>query len=336
MNLKPILRIAAGAGAVMPWLEKARRGVAELPMAKLLDVLDYIGGWQYEARGAVARLDEEESSKEIVLPEGDIEATREWHVKRNRTELGVGKIRKLPTGEMAFSFQPVQWNTSLWLKSPEGKELEAVNPHLASFQKGKDPLKGVEWKQVKSWLHKDTGFLAQVANAMGKGEVESSTGPKQRRDLNGTGTCPCCFRNIKVKAVGEKYEMALHGYKRPGWGRAEGRCMGVKYEPFELSPKGTEDLIDYLEKDRLPRMKDRLQLLEADKLDTIYHHGRAVDRSYYQWDDALAQEVKNMRLEVNLLEGDIDKLKDLLYGWKLKDLPSEGDKIAPPPGFLAL
>lgn len=87
------------------------------------------------------------------------------------------------------------------------------------------------------------------------------------RDLTNTGTCPFCFRNVKLR----KGLIVLHGYKRPGWGEVYGRCAGVGWEPYERSPEGTKKYRTEVER----RKKDLVARIEEVSSDDF--KGKLVD-----------------------------------------------------------
>jgi hypothetical protein len=77
------------------------------------------------------------------------------------------------------------------------------------------------------------------------------------RTRENTGTCPVCFRNIKLT---DDQKMVHHGYERPGHGYIVGDCFTVKtYLPYELSAEGTKAFISQsssspmLEREQAPR-----------------------------------------------------------------------------------
>lgn len=57
------------------------------------------------------------------------------------------------------------------------------------------------------------------------------------------GTCGICHNIQKL----QQGKLVLHGYTRPGYGWIQGSCFGVKYQPWELSPKAVEDYIKQLD-----------------------------------------------------------------------------------------
>jgi hypothetical protein len=102
--------------------------------------------------------------------------------------------------------------------------------------------------KVYNWLYKKMDARerakALVEELGGREAVEQSVKPVDPRTLEGTGTCPVCFRNIKLNTDNT---MKRHGWNVQGQRQVgsygvswhTGPCIGVGYEPYELSPAGT-------------------------------------------------------------------------------------------------
>ena len=62
----------------------------------------------------------------------------------------------------------------------------------------------------------------------------------KERTLDGTGSCGCCSRNVKMD---DADRMVDHGFVLEGNAR-QGGCVGVGLLPFEMSPEGAEAWLD--------------------------------------------------------------------------------------------
>lgn len=107
-----------------------------------------------------------------------------------------------------------------------------------------------------TWLYKSTDAAAKAAERISTPAfLEQETKNKARRlagDKPGSiGSCPFCERHQKLnpkRAHSGHPTMVLHGYQRPGYGYAVGKCFGVGYPPYELSAAGCEAAVTALEK----------------------------------------------------------------------------------------
>ncbi len=101
-------------------------------------------------------------------------------------------------------------------------------------------VRSESYRTLTQWIEEASvcSDLMQRVNEMLGTEPYVPTDQRVRDDFN-VGTCPACFGRFKIRAHGDSEHMVLHGYLRPGYGSINGRCFGVDYEPYELSPDGT-------------------------------------------------------------------------------------------------
>jgi len=199
---------------------------------------------------------------------------------------------------------------------------------------------------VKTWLRKDTKFLEQISNNLGmptyEDERREKTAPRTR---DNTGTCPCCFRNIKLKArSGNQHPIiVLHGYQRPGWGTIHGSCIGVDFPPFELSPEGTKHLVKMLtrtaedEESYLRRLKagEVTELHEKDGFGGLKTKKVTPEtEGPVKWQRLIDGRIAQTESLLHAVKSDIRLLSQLIAEWKEQPLPFEGEKAKPPPSFL--
>lgn len=147
------------------------------------------------------------------------------------------------------------------------------------------------------------------------------------KTTSGQGTCPVCFRPIKLP----QGVMALHGYERPGTGYIHGECFGVRYKPFEVSPEGTKDYIVYLEgieKD----VQKTLDFLNSDKVVTLHvpkggpwarpgAGTEAISPSDPRWSDALKGAITSNERKIKFFKDEIEVMRARVRAWKPKPLP---------------
>lgn len=147
---------------------------------------------------------------------------------------------------------------------------------------------------------------------------------KTMRSLKGTGTCPVCFRNVKLS----KGKIMRHGWsvrgdrKKRSFGSSwhTGNCQGTYNEPWEVSPKGTETYIVYLANTQQARER-ALSDLETNPPETI----RAVNKDWHRgdgWYEKILEKRKEaVRRDVAALKTEQKDLSKLVADWKPQTLP---------------
>jgi hypothetical protein len=333
-------------------LLKLRKGAdASVSMRQLILVMGHLGGWTIEDFiGLVPQQEEGHHSADG----SDNAAT----IRRIYQQLKSNEVKSLPANptrgthyvmdvkEPKTGYKPeyqyveyLGWvgKDGIRFTSPEGKVFELL-PN--QYSNPSDPYK-MSIYHVTDWLKRDTHFYRQVSDKLEMPTYEEEKGERKPRTRDNTGTCPCCFRNIKLKSRGgeEDYLMVLHGYRRPGWGSTVGRCWGVDFPPFELSPKGTQMLLKEHLEPALESAEKELRRCKAGEVDKLYN-----ERSQKwiteetegpgHWKHLLEVHEVNTENKVKYLKRDIESLEKLIRGWKKQPLPKEGDPIKDPPRFL--
>jgi hypothetical protein len=153
-----------------------------------------------------------------------------------------------------------------------------------------------ELPQARLWtfLYKNglKESAAQVLSSVGAEVVDRALRPSTVRDIENTGTCPCCFKNVKLVGGGV---LMRHGWQVGGdrqkgvWNQSwhSGPCFGTGLVPFEVSPEGTKSFIELL-----TRRKEQIPLDAEGREQKI--------RNYEDW---------------------IKDLNHRLVGWKPQPLP---------------
>jgi len=337
MTLKPILRVAAKKTkeeAFKESLMKLWKGSDSfVKMNFLLEVLQYLGGWSVKKeeslvpfqRGKIVSTDGGKTEDDVLRSYGERQEKGKGSFVLDKFYPGnITKPGPMPGGSFGYTYDDMVAVEVLNITSPKGKEYA-------------HPVKSEYNNKLKEWLRKETNFLDQISQAIGVDApahaTSSGVSKSKPRDLNGTGTCPCCFRNIKVKKTGDLYKMVLHGYERPGWGRTEGECIGVGHQPYELSSEGTKEVVSVLEK-YLRGTSDKLSQFKADRIDRIADGNQVVKKGDLNWTKVYLEKMRELEDNESKLESDVKSFKKLVSDWKLAELPVEGDKVAPPPRFL--
>jgi hypothetical protein len=138
--------------------------------------------------------------------------------------------------------------------APDGDTL-VVSPTVNRYREGKDENGIPTGKEMKiarffTWAYKK-GLQEDAKKYDGKSLTQLKAERElAKRDLTNTGTCPCCFRNVKM--LPNDQAISRHGWNAVGGGwRGEGAwhtsgCRGIDYPPFELSPAGTVEFMKFL------------------------------------------------------------------------------------------
>lgn len=325
-------------------LMKVRKGVMTPleSIGKLTKVLEYLGGWKVEPTVGVVGL---RHSTLFTGDEPEVLAVTAFVRKHEVSSLPASpKVDELYVMDIDLTkpHQGFGLRFKLWvgaagyrITAPDGKEFDIL-PDPAVFsqriQRG-DPRwmpklgpRNSKFNSVRKcfpWLEKETGFKQQVLDALGMGAHVKAP----ERTKENTGSCPCCFRNIKLKkASGAALPtMVSHGYRRPGWGAQVGNCMGVGWPPFELSPAGTKHLVQELEK-KLATHETYLGRLNGAQVTSlsIDKHNTQITPDDPRW----AQYLKSTRVQtertITWISEDIKGLVKLITHWKEEPLPLAG------------
>lgn len=178
--------------------------------------------------------------------------------------------------------------------------------------------------KVAFWLDREGGWKELVNQSLGMEEHV----PGAQRTRENTGHCPVCLQNIKLSPQGR---MVLHGYKRPGdGGGVVGNCFGVGYPPYELSDKGSKAYLDEVILS-LTKIEEKLRELESPNLPsftfTISSNPpkvRMISRGDPLWYRLLEDEISRKKNEINLINVELKRVRELVAKWRVRPLPVEG------------
>jgi len=218
---------------------------------------------------------------------------------------------------------------------------EVTNPSGASVllplkpdYRGRFKVDLLRWKMATfwTWAYKNgiQDDAAAYLDTIGAEEVARVTAPASARSLDGTGTCPACFNNVKLRR-GER--IMRHGWQVQGqrqWGSYgntwhTGPCFGTGYVAFELSPDGTKDYRDQVVipykgsvENELARVKRGADPITVDKGRRWERTLQPGDPEYSRYQDI---SIKQGTKAVSDLEQDIRTLDSRITGWKEAPLP---------------
>lgn len=338
-----ILRVAAKELAedkMLELLAKLRKGATGSVTAKqMIAALNYLGGWTIEPVIGLKPWDDR-LKPDLELAKVN---SREWlegiwqeakkdevttlpsHPAKKRYTMDVSEIGPVPGyGPETIGFSYRKWfgRDAIRYISPEGKIFD-------SFPR--DGLKpNVLDHNLNRWLYKETNLVEQVSKRLGKPTPAQEKEDRAPRTRDNTGSCPCCFGNFKLKAKsgGQLPEIVLHGFKRPGWGSVQGKCIGTSFPPFELSPEGTKHLIKVLE-NRTEDLNNYLKRAERGELEVLYvgTYGRKVVPGDASWADDLERAIRNTKSDIGAVAKDLKTLNKLVSEWKEQPLPEEGKSL---------
>lgn len=176
----------------------------------------------------------------------------------------------------------------------------------------------------------DLNFRANAMAAAGLGEIEKNKyGNRRERDLANTGTCGVCGGNYKMK-IGRLVD---HGFTIPrGWGGRQGKCFGVGYEPFEVSPKACQDYIKLIkgEMEKYSKLLNKAKDGKLNKLMVKGHGFRApmkeITPKDSNWDRQLKMYITNIEGQLRAMNSDLERYTEIVNNWKPDDLPEERER----------
>ena len=321
-------------------LLKFRKGTGDssITLAQTLKILEALGSWHVSEIVGLVQLSPKDrktyvSTNNEQAIQYDYENAKKDEVRVLPTTPENGRVYVMDISPITshsegkhWSFNYLEWRgvNGLRLKSPEGKTYDYLpSRHNLNLDLSRLSL---ELVALKKWLRDETSFLSQVNSALGMDPHEKAI-PRTRAN---TGTCPACFANVKLKNQSGKElpTIVLHGYKRPGWGSVQGRCFGVDYPPFELSPKGTEFVVGIL-KSQLENRESFLKRLQAGEVTMLSDRSGirmlTPESEGSNWKYLISDRTRETEHEIKMIKSDISKLEKLISEWKLLPLPQEGE-----------
>lgn len=135
------------------------------------------------------------------------------------------------------------------------------------------------------------------------------------------GFCPCCGKDFKVL----NGCLVHHGYLRPGIGSIVGDCMGVGWQPHELSPELAKRYLAGLVRQNEKTTKLAEALPNATRLGCKDHRGQVTtlvkgECPDWEWRQAYKSAEWSLRSELKGLEREMTRVQGLVDTWEPKPL----------------
>lgn len=185
-----------------------------------------------------------------------------------------------------------------------GKIKNQEDPFVISYKKLTDELIdiAIDLKEIKKYIV--------------KGRKESDKKIQEENPNKVVRTCPCCFRSIALTKSGT---LVHHGFQRPGYGFQTPSCLGVDFEPYERSDKGSLFMVK-LTKEQLEQSQSNLKKLELANIITevniktkkVIEYG--IDHPEFQYKKSIA--LSKNKSEVEQLKHENEFYNKKLKEWK--------------------
>lgn len=277
----------------------------------------------------------------------------QWPPKK-QLEMLKSEHRRVSNGESAHWGNDTQaQNVRYYMKGIAGWDVEKVGKpdygFLVTASNGKTfrAIQRAGEPSLADWLRDETNYLDVISDKA----AEINRGMKKERLLKnegkalvaGAGTCPACFGGFKLRSRrgAEHPLLVLHGYERPGWGYVNGRCFGVEYPPFELSPEGSKAWVKELgailkglietqtslqKKLREPTSERKEIAFTSQNRDHTLHNERFTP-DHPDWDKAVTRYREKAEFDLDRtvasiteIKADIVDLKRRIATWKPREL----------------
>lgn len=311
---------------------KVRKGAtSSFTLAQIQAIVEALGGSFESFTGLVKGV--RSSGRNMIWADSETEAETYLSVLRKAPAPGgklkpgvmyVSKIDDVAPQPGGFRIFFDSFTAAIGVKIELGGKSAELLPSEYSIQEARDyvhqgPRKeSVRASEVVGWLAKNTDWVAR-ANAFLNMEEHV---PAEARTRDRTGSCPVCFQNVKLASE----KIVLHGYKRPGHGTVQGKCIGVGFPPFELSVKGTKEFLDEYLEPGLRSLKESRKALDAEDLTTVKPYNREYTRNDPEWDMMLRRAKEDLDARVKSAERERDAYERLVRNWKERPLPKEGER----------
>ncbi len=346
------LRVASRYAALMTEqkmldiLAKIRKGTgySNLSLSQVTQIFNFLPGWSIEPFIGLVQMHGyggADADKRALLAERDEGAARGQYEHMKKHEVASLPSHPAELQDYYMDIEPFRdwfageggphyWGTNYrhWrgakgmkVTSPSGAQFEVLP---SRFDKVWEPAKYFYTDKIWPWLVKHTSFKADVNQALG---TEPHM-PAQTRTRESTGTCPACWRNIKIKeGTGQHPTLVLHGYRRPGTGATHGQCPCIYMPPYEVSVVGAQHMLKLCEqglKDREDYLS-RLQRGEIKQLPGSFGQRMMTPETEgVHWPYIVKQEVESAEREVRYSKARVKFYLHAVSAWKLRPLPKEG------------
>jgi len=213
--------------------------------------------------------------------------------------------------------------------APNGNSV-VVSPSVDYLGRVADVTK---MKLARFWTWGYKNGLKESAQAYlasgGQDQIEKQKRDKELavRSLDNTGTCPCCFRNVKM--LQRRQILSRHGWEVQGGGWRNygawhtGPCFGTSYPPFELSKQGTVDYREVVHKTR-DQISKALTALKKRPSEIKVLRGRktfSVGQDDPSYEHHLKVRITQVESDLLGSEEALRNLDSKISGWKQEPLP---------------
>ena len=306
---------------------KVRKGATgSIKLPQIWAMLEAIGGKMDPTVGLVPQFTKDAKGIVHAGDKGEIEAKRRFQetllVSRlpSNPKTGVVYVTKISPiieiskyGGYYFEVESYVGKNGFRVQTPDGKKTDFLPGRFSD---------SVYEHDVLDWLKNNTDWIARINHFLGTDEHV----PAAERTREGTGTCPVCFRNVKISGSGS---IMLHGYKRPGYGMTEGKCPGVGYPPFELSVKGVAAYLNQLVRMIAEEEAMLAKLRSGDVTELFVFRNNRRERvtpEHRSWQFFLQTEIKNLEGNLPMVKKEKEEFTLLKTHWVERPLPKEGDR----------
>jgi hypothetical protein len=257
------------------------------------------------------------ATSDIVSGEPSNPKKGQVYVINPRIEDGLLKIDGGWIGTMGWAIQGLRGGTILVPLGYKPYSDEQDPARTANTYDLKDALRSGGWEEkIQAYLDgmgtEATGTIPEAAKST-------------HRDLDGTGTCPACFANVKLTSKDRimRHGWATMGERRKGeYGRSwhTGACFGVGYEPYELSKRGTEDFRKLQFLPWKERLLEKQEGLSNSTLPIPTRSGE-VKPGEPQYKGLRAKALGQVRKQLSQADMDLKTLDSRISAWKPQPLP---------------
>lgn len=267
----------------------------------------------------------------------DAKFTIDSAVYKTQDKLSIDKFRPKEDESGSRYVTDPRWSLVTDMKWDIGSNLHSIKSGAKKLAKMKKQVEALDDAEVTEFYEEVTRFVnfwIEIANLADEAKQYIVMGrkilpPEERktkiRTFENTGTCPCCFRNVKMRYG----KIVDHGFTvnwGSGYGR-QGNCFGVDFEPFELSPEGTRRysaaIQKMIEKERANIARWNAQ---PEKITVKPKNRFEKEIDYVRGTPEYARVIQNFIMNaeraIRYMQSDVDRLDTLVREWKKKPLPA--------------
>lgn len=155
--------------------------------------------------------------------------------------------------------------------------------------------------------------------------------PAEQRTRENTGTCAHCWGNYKL----DDGRFVLHGYKRPRFGYVVGQCLGVGYEPLEVSVDGAVNMLQDVVMPFYFKVKKIYEDLSSGNVIEIEtgRKNETIKKGQPHFEVYLRDAVRRAKRDLESIETDVKLYEKVIEKWHERPMPKSGE-MQRGPGFF--